>query len=224
MKPKPIYTFIFSLFCFFNFAQQDSAKISKTKFIAFDQIFLSLDLFDPAMSIFSNKKGGKAQLTFHINKKFHAAIEAGYEQNAFDDLGWIADAKGTYFKAGFIWFTNLDAKNRNNGFHLGSRIATSQFTHHISQFPVFSINDDTQQTYYSSFPSSSLSAYWFEFSLGGRIKLFDFPLYADFMLQPKIFITSTQDNNAEPLVIPGYGKNKNSYNLGVFWGISYQLK
>ncbi len=224
MKPKHIYIFIFSLFCLFGFAQQDSLKISKKRFIAFDQIFLSVDFFDPTISLFSDKKGVKTQLTFHINKKFHAAIEAGYEQNSFDDLGWIADARGTYLKAGFIWFANLDSQDKNSGFHLGSRLAISNFSHHISQFPVFSTNDDTQQTYYSSFHSSSLSAYWLEFSLGGRMKIFDLPLYADFMVQPKIFITSTKDNDAEPLVIPGYGKNRNSYNLGLFWGISYQLK
>lgn len=190
------------------------------KHAAAGNLFIGVDLFSPVMSAFTNKKGGQAMLSYRVYKKWNVVFEAGYEQNNFDQIDWNVDVDGVYFKVGFNWFASQDSKNPSNGFYLGARFAYTIYNQEIKQYPIRFSNHQVSE--YGSLPKAAVSAYWMELLGGARVHLWQ-GFYADVSVRPEIYLGSKKQENIDPLVIPGYGRDQGVINFSVFWGITYKL-
>jgi len=248
MKAKHICIFISSFILTIYNAQVDSLKVKKnidsTKIvtkndsikkrkIAFNQIFVGVDFFNPINGFFSEKKGFQGMVSFHVKKKWHGVIELGYEKNTFDKINWNIDVNGLFYKVGFNWKINQDYENSINGFILGARIAGANYKQTVNQYPIYYYNNTisgntsttTTEVIYKSLPQTSASAYWMELALGGKIQIKKSRFYGDFLFQPKFLITGkSKDNDTDPIVVPGFGKSTSGFNFSVYWGISYHIK
>lgn len=184
------------------------------------KMFIGIDLFTPVMSMFSDKQGGQAMVSYHIDKKWNAVAEIGVEKNHYDELDWGIDVNGLYFKLGFNWFISQDYENASNGFYTGARFAYASYQQTVNQYPIRL--SDNQIDEYGSLPKANVSAYWIEILGGARVELIK-NLYADMSIRPEIYIGSKKQDGLDPLVIPGYGKDIGPINFSVFWGLSYRL-
>lgn len=213
-------------------AQQDSIQTrtkttDKTDSLSGDKthkvvgnLFVGVDLYSPALSFFSDRSGGMAFVSYRIYKKWNLVTELGYESNRFDNLDWRVSVNGNYFKLGLNWFISQDYQNASNGFYGGARFAYSTYQQEIEQYPVRLA--DNQVDEYGSLPKSKVSSYWIEIVGGARVRLIS-NLYADVSLRPEFYLGSTKQQDIEPLVIPGYGKDRGPVNFGISWGLSWKF-
>lgn len=253
MKAKQIYILFISLFLFTTlpvFAQfkntqksgvseknkqtnknKKKKKSDKIKFpedtmkLVHHNIFIGADLVGPISSFFSEKKPYEAFVAYQYKRKIYAVAELGYEKNYYNKTNWEVDAKGPFFRAGINYYLTRDQYNLGEGFYIGGRVAFSFFQQNINKYPItqFNSSNEFEIIGYGSFPKANVSSYWLEFVGGAKVKLFKYPIYADFMVRPKILIYSQKQNKVDNLVIPGYGKDKGNFNISIHWGLSYEL-
>src|SRR5690554_6021520 len=98
MKKILIYCFIISPILIF--AQMENSE-NKT----LDKgVFIGVDLFNPALSLFTEKQGFEASVSVPFKNRWNLVAEIGYEQNHFENTVWNVDAKGIYTRLGVNWF------------------------------------------------------------------------------------------------------------------------
>ncbi len=183
-------------------------------------LFLGVDLFNPAMSFFTDKQGGQAMVSYKVYKKWNAVAEVGFEKNHYDELDWNIDVNGLYFKLGFNWFISQDYEDASSGFYTGARFAYAAYKQTVNQYPIRISGNQVDE--YGSLPEENVSAYWVEVVGGARVRLIS-NFYADVLVRPEIYLGSKKQEGLDPLVIPGYGKDIGPINFSVFWGITYKL-
>lgn len=183
-------------------------------------LFVGVDLFNPIMSAFTDKQGAQAMVSYRVYKKWNAVLEVGYEKNHYDELDWNVDVNGIYGKIGFNWFVSQDYQDASNGFYTGMRFAYAAYEQTINQYPIRTSGNQVDQ--FGSLPSENVSSYWIELVGGARVKLLS-NFYADVSIRPEIYVGSSKQEDIDPLVIPGYGKDFGPINFSVFWGITYKF-
>jgi hypothetical protein len=227
MAQRLLLSFLLILATNFSFAQQnksDSTKVSVTDTIpkkVYHDIFIGVDLFNPIVSAFNDKKGASAFVSYQLNNKWHLVAEAGYEKNKFNEINWDVDVKGAFGKIGANWFITQDIENQSNGIYIGGRLAFAKFTQTVNNYPIRDLQSN-QIIGSGSRPSANVNAFWVEAVVGGRVELFN-NFYGELSLHPAAYLGGKKDDNIDPLVIPGYGKNSGPFNLPVFWGIAYKF-
>lgn len=212
MKKLLIYCFIISPLLLF--AQQDSVKTVK----AGQGIFIGVDVFNPLLSIFSEKKGAEAMVAVPFRSKWNIVAEAGYEQNKFENSIWDVDAAGVYARAGANWFVSQDPSNPNMGYYFGGRFGFSPFQQMVDQY---TIQGYDSENVYGSFEKHSASALWLEPLAGGRVPIFNSGFYVDASVRLKVLLWNNNEHDIDPLIIPGFGINNNGLNFGVNWSLGY---
>lgn len=233
MNQKPIYILFWaiSLIGFPIYGQQDSIHLETETLVkekepriksahSAGDLFVGADLYAPVLSAFTDRQGGQAMLSYRVYKKWNVVAEVGYEKNKYDELDWKIDVDGTYFKLGFNWFVSQDHENQSNGFFTGLRFAYATYKQTVNQYPVRFSNNQVAE--YGSLPEANVSAYWIELVGGARVRLWQ-NFYADMSIRPEIYLGSKKQENIDPLVIPGYGKDIGPMNFGVFWGLTYKF-
>ena len=212
MKKHLIYCFIFS--SIFGFAQEDSAQIA----VKNRGIMIGVDLFNPIISAFSNKKGAEGMVAVPIKTKWNIVGEMGYETNTFENAIWNVDAQGIYARAGVNWFVSQDKINPNMGYYFGGRIGFSPFQQAVYQY---TIQGTDVENVYGSLEKHSATAIWLEPLAGGRVPLFKTNFYVDANVRLKILLWNDNEYGLDPLIVPGFGTNNNGLNFGVNWSIGY---
>ncbi len=228
MAQRLLLSFLLILATNFSFAQDtktDSTKVSATDTIPkkkYHDIFIGVDLFNPIVSAFNDKKGASAYVSYQLNNKWHLVAEAGYEKNKFTEIHWDVDVDGIFGKLGANWFITQDIDNQSNGIYIGGRLAYSKYSQTINQYPIRDLQSN-QITGSGSLPKADVSSFWVEAVVGGRVQIFK-NFYGELSLHPAAYLGGKKDANIDPLIIPGYGKNSGPFNMPVFWGISYKIK
>lgn len=205
-------------------AQNDSVAITTDSIKPIQKVsdlYTAVDFATPIQSIYSDKQGAQASLAYQLNKKWVAIVELGYEKNKYDEGQWKVDVDGTSIKIGANWFFSQEESNYTNGFYLGARFAYASYNQTINQYPIRDINA-SEIIGFGSMDKARVASYWAEVVVGGRIQLYK-NLYGDFSIHPAVYLGSKKQENIDPLVIPGYGRNNGPFNLPIFWGISYKL-
>lgn len=235
MKQIPIYTLCLaiSLFSLCLQAQNDSIQLETKSLVTEVQdslvqkktnragnLFVGVDLFHPAMASFTDRKGGLAMMSYRVYKKWNAVVEVGFEENLYDELDWNIAVDGLYFKLGFNWFISQDNENASNGFYTGMRFAYATYDQTIHQYPIRLSNGQVND--YGQLPTAAVSAYWLEVVGGARVRLLG-NLYGEVSVRPEIYLGSKKQEDIDPLIIPGYGKDIGPINFSVFWGLSYKI-
>lgn len=234
-KPTYILFLVINLFWVNLLAQEDSialeskAIVTEAKLVTDSllnkqkragNLFIGVDLFNPAVSFFTDKQGAVVMASYKIRKKWNAVAEVGFEKNIYDDLDWNIDVNGMYFKLGFNWFISQDYEDASNGFYTGMRVAYAMYDQTVNQYPIRLSTNQIDE--YGSLPKANVSAYWVEIVGGGRVRLLA-NFYADVSIRPEIYLGSKKQEGLDPLVIPGYGKDIGPINFSVFWGLTYKL-
>ena len=163
-----------------------------------------------------------AYVSYQLNNKWHLVAEAGYEKNKFDEINWKVDVDGFTAKIGANWFVTQDVENQSNGIYIGGRLAYSQFSQTIKQYPIRDLQSN-QIDGYGSRPKTDINAFWVEVVIGGRVQIYK-NFYGELALHPAAYLGGKKDDKIDPLVIPGYGKYSGPFNMPVFWGIAYKIK
>lgn len=197
---------------------QDSIEVSK--YPKAGKLFVGGDLFQPVLSAFTPRKGFQGVVSYRVYRKWNAVAEVGFEKNEFDKLDWKVNADGIYMRLGFNWFISQDYQNPPNGFYLGARFGYSLYNQEIKQYPIRLSSNQVDE--FGSLPRASVNSYWAEIVGGARIQLWK-KFYADVSVRPEFFIGGKKQNEIDPLVIPGFGKYSGSMNIGVFWGLTYEV-
>lgn len=196
-------------------AQQDSLqKVEKPG------ILVGVDIFNPVLSVFSEKKGAEAMVSVPIKKKWHAVAEVGFEKNQFENSVWDVDVKGVYARLGANWFISNDIKNPNMGYYLGGRFAFSPYQETVNKYLIQGTDVDNLQ---GSIPQHNASTFWMEPIAGGRVQIAKTNFYVDASVKLKIKLFDSNAYDLTPLVIPGFGTNENGLNFGVNWSLAYVI-
>ena len=228
MAQRLLLSFLLILANSFSFAQEnktDSTKVSVTDSIPkkkYHDIFVGVDLFNPIVSAFNDKKGASAYASYQINNKWHAVVEAGIEKNKFNEINWNVDVDGVFAKLGANWFVTQDVDNHSNGIYIGGRIAYSKYSQTINSYPIRDLQSNIIIDS-GSRPKADVSAFWVEAVVGGRVEIFK-NFYGELAFHPAVYLGGKKDQGIDPLVIPGYGKYSGPFNMPVFWGIAYKIK
>lgn len=219
---KRIFIFIISLYSLCLWSQTDSLQENKTK--KSNKQFsasVGVDLFQPTVGLFTDKKGYSALVSLQFYKNWFMHFQLGTEKNYYNDLGWKINVSGTYFKLGGNYIITRDRTLLNNKFYIGGRIAYSSFNQEMKQAP---IRSDNVTIVYTSLPKDKANALWFELPIGATINIIKNKLFIETIVQPKILLHTKSNNGAGPIVIPEFGVNQNNLNINLFWGISYLIK
>ncbi|MDM1071914.1 hypothetical protein HX001_05310 [Empedobacter brevis] len=228
MVRQLLLSFLLTSATSFAFAQvnkTDSTKVSLTDSIPKKKkhdIFIGVDLFNPIVAAFKDKKGASIYASYQINTKWHAVIEAGFEKNKFDEIHWNVDVDGIFAKAGANWFITQDVENQSNGIYIGGRVAYSKYSQTVNSYPIRDLQSN-EIINKGSLPKANVSSYWIEAVIGGRVEIFK-NFYGELALHPAAYIGGKKDQGIEPLIVPGYGKYSGPFNMPVFWGIAYKIK
>ncbi|QES94264.1 hypothetical protein F0358_16835 [Empedobacter brevis] len=228
MVRQLLLSFLLTSATSFAFAQvnkTDSTKVSVTDSISKKKkhdIFIGVDLFNPIVAAFKDKKGASVYASYQINTKWHAVVEAGFEKNKFDEIHWNVDVDGIFAKAGANWFITQDVENQSNGIYIGGRVAYSKYSQTVNSYPIRDLQSN-EIINKGSLPKANVSSYWIEAVIGGRVEIFK-NFYGELALHPAAYIGGKKDQGIEPLIVPGYGKYSGPFNMPVFWGIAYKIK
>ena len=228
MQRQLILTFLLNLVAI-NFA---FAQINETvkDTVANDSIatiknpkhfYVGVDFSTPVQTIFSDKQGAQAFVSYQIKPKIHAIAEFGFEKNTFKENHWDVKVDGFFGKVGVNYFIIQEPNNPENGFYVGGRLAYSAYNQKIDSYPIKDIYTN-QNLGQGSKEQASVNSYWVEVVIGGRVQLYK-KLFADFSIHPAVYIASKKQEEIDPLVIPSFGRNNGPFNLPMFWGLSYQL-
>ncbi len=224
MNLKTYLLFISLFIGFFSYGQTkavtDSIVIKNKK-----QIFIGVDLLNPVVGFFSDRKNYSGYVSYQIKNRWVAVAELGYDKNTYDEIDWNVDAKGFYGEIGINYILTNYYEKTGEGFYVGGRLGFSPYKQTINQYPVKGMDPEGQvQTIgEESLPEGSVSSGWLEAVLGAKVQIGKIPLYIDFMIRPKILIYSEKQDDIDNLVIPGYGKDKGAVNISLYWGISYRI-
>ena len=217
MKAKHIFIYCFSLLVGGKAMAQEEEK---TPWNYKPNFMVGVDVLNAGISFFGERHVFQGFISSQVKDNIHALVEAGYESNTYDKNGYDADAKGPFLKIGGFYMLAKDRENEFNGFYAGAKIAASFYEQTYHAIPIRGYAGSTAS---EAFPSSRQSSYWLEGTIGGRVQLFDTNFYIDVSAQPRYWIYSTKQDDIIPMIIPGFGKSSNKFNMGFAWNIAYKF-
>jgi hypothetical protein len=115
---------------------------------------------------------------------------------------------------------SMEEQDKDSGFYAGAKIAGSFYTQEYKSVPIRAYGGSDV---YLSFPSSNQSAYWLEGFVGARVQLFKSKFYVDVNAQPRYLAYTTKQEEMIPMIVPGFGKSSNKFNVGFSWNLAYQF-
>ncbi len=219
MKPKLIFTFFFSFLFILSFSQKKEDSL-KTKWNYEPNFMVGFDVLNAGIAAFSDRKLYQGFVSSRISKNIHAVAEGGFEKNIYQKNGYDATANGPFLKLGAFYMLANDKENEFNGFFAGGKLAGSFYSQEYFAVPVRGFGGSDTSV---AFPASSQSSYWIEGLIGGRVQLFESPLYIEVNMQPKYLAYSTTQEDLKPMIVPGFGKSSGKFNMGFSWNVAYKF-
>lgn len=196
-------------------------KAPKMKYPRLFAINAGVDIWDPVMRVFGQHYGGAgAWVQLNMHNRYLPTFEFGMgsAKDTPDDNNYTYHGSlAPYFRIGmdynFVYNSNPDYR-----FTAGVRYGFSAFKYSVSDI----VLDDPywgEQTRFE-IPSTSVTAGWFEFSLGVTVRLFG-PVSAGWQIKYHSIIHKSRPATGDAWYIPGYGTAGSS--LGGSFSISYTI-
>ena len=220
MNPKLIFSFFFSVFFSFGFAQIKEQDTIQTQLKYEPNFMVGFDLLNAGIGVFSDRKLFQGFVSSRITKNIHGVADVGFEKNIYQKNGYDASVNGPFLKLGAFYMLANDRENEMNGFYAGGKVGGSFYQQEYKAVPVRGFGGSATSI---SFPGTSQSSYWIEGTVGGRVQLFQSPFYIDVNVQPKYLVFSTTQDEIQPMIVPGFGKSSAKFNMGFSWNIAYQF-
>jgi len=220
MNPKLIFTFFFSVFFSFGFAQIKEQDTIQTQRKYEPNFMVGFDLLNAGIGVFSDRKLFQGFVSSRITKNIHGVADVGFEKNIYQKNGYDASVNGPFLKLGAFYMLANDRENEMNGFYAGGKVGGSFYQQEYKAVPVRGFGGSATSI---SFPGTSQSSYWIEGTVGGRVQLFQSPFYIDVNVQPKYLVFSTTQDEIQPMIVPGFGKSSAKFNMGFSWNIAYHF-
>lgn len=168
---------------------------------------VGVNVWDPLMRVFGQKYGGvDFSAALNLHNRYIPTFEAGFgmaKKTPADMNFTYSSPMAPYFKIGadYNFIYNSDPDYR---FVAGVRYGFSAFR--------FTVEDVTFNDSYwgpptpESFPTSNVTAGWFELVLGLRVRIVG-PISAGWMFRYHSVLHQTKPDTGEAWYIPGYGTN-----------------
>ena len=220
MNLKLIFTFFFSVFFSFGFAQIKEQDTIQTQLKYEPNFMVGFDLLNAGIGVFSDRKLFQGFVSSRITKNIHGVADVGFEKNIYQKNGYDASVNGPFLKLGAFYMLANDRENEMNGFYAGGKVGGSFYQQEYKAVPVRGFGGSATSI---SFPGTSQSSYWIEGTVGGRVQLFQSPFYIDVNVQPKYLVFSTTQDEIQPMIVPGFGKSSAKFNMGFSWNIAYHF-
>lgn len=220
MNLKLIFSFFFSVFFSFGFAQIKEQDTIQTQRKYEPNFMVGFDLLNAGIGVFSDRKLFQGFVSSRITKNIHGVADVGFEKNIYQKNGYDASVSGPFLKLGAFYMLANDRENEMNGFYAGGKVGGSFYQQEYKAVPVRGFGGSATSI---SFPGTSQSSYWIEGTVGGRVQLFQSPFYIDVNVQPKYLVFSTTQDEIQPMIVPGFGKSSAKFNMGFSWNIAYQF-
>ncbi|MDY0932241.1 DUF6048 family protein [Chryseobacterium sp. CFBP8996] len=220
MKTRLIYSLIFSVFGLLIFSAQETEEADKPKWKYEPNFIVGVDILNAGASFFSDRQFFQGFISSKVKDNLHGIIEAGFDKNIYQNNGYDAKASGPFIKIGAFYMLARDPENDFNGFYGGGKIGGSFYTQEYMKIPVRGFAGNSS---YVSMPSSSQSSFWLEGNLGGRVQLFTSNFYIDVSMQPRYLMVTSKQDDVVPMIVPGFGKSSNKFNMGFAWNIAYKF-
>ncbi|HPW88261.1 MAG TPA: DUF6048 family protein [Kaistella chaponensis] len=220
MNLKLIFSFFFSVFFSFGFAQIKEQDTIQTQLKYEPNFMVGFDLLNAGIGVFSDRKLFQGFVSSRITKNIHGVADVGFEKNIYQKNGYDASVSGPFLKLGAFYMLANDRENEMNGFYAGGKVGGSFYQQEYKAVPVRGFGGSATSI---SFPGTSQSSYWIEGTVGGRVQLFQSPFYIDVNVQPKYLVFSTTQDEIQPMIVPGFGKSSAKFNMGFSWNIAYQF-
>ena len=202
-----------------SFAQkkQDSLRVQWK----FEPNFLvGFDVLNAGIGAFSDRKLFQGFVSTKVKGNWYAIADIGSEKNTYQKNAYDAVVSGPFLKLGSLYMLANDQENPMNGFFVGGKVAGSFYNQEYRAVPIrgFGGSEVSQ-----AFPESTQSSYWMELNLGGRVQLFETPLYIEATAQPKYLMFTSKQDEIKPMIVPGFGKSSAKFNIGFSWNIAYSF-
>ncbi len=202
-----------------SFAQkkQDSLRVQWK----FEPNFLvGFDVLNAGIGAFSDRKLFQGFVSTKVKGNWYAIADIGFEKNTYQKNAYDAVVSGLFLKLGSLYMLANDQENPMNGFFVGGKVAGSFYNQEYRAVPIrgFGGSEVSQ-----AFPESTQSSYWMELNLGGRVQLFETPLYIEATAQPKYLMFTSKQDEIKPMIVPGFGKSSAKFNIGFSWNIAYSF-
>lgn len=220
MNPKLIFSFFFSVFFSFGFAQIKEQDTIQTQRKYEPNFMVGFDLLNAGIGVFSDRKLFQGFVSSRITKNIHGVADVGFEKNMYQKNGYDASVNGPFLKLGAFYMLANDRENEMNGFYAGGKVGGSFYQQEYKAVPVRGFGGSATSI---SFPGTTQSSYWIEGIVGGRVQLFQSPFYIDVNVQPKYLVFSTTQDEIQPMIVPGFGKSSAKFNMGFSWNIAYHF-
>ena len=220
MNPRLIFSFFFSVFFSFGFAQIKEQDTIQTQRKYEPNFMVGFDLLNAGIGVFSDRKLFQGFVSSRITKNIHGVADVGFEKNIYQKNGYDASVNGPFLKLGAFYMLANDRENEMNGFYAGGKVGGSFYQQEYKAVPVRGFGGSATSI---SFPGTSQSSYWIEGTVGGRVQLFQSPFYIDVNVQPKYLVFSTTQDEIQPMIVPGFGKSSAKFNMGFSWNIAYHF-
>lgn len=220
MKTKLIFSLFFSLLALQIFAQDKKEEKNKEKWKYEPNFMVGVDVLNTTVSFFSDRQLFQGFISSKIKDKTHAVVEVGFEKNVYQKNGYDAKVNGPFVKLGAFYMLAKDPENEFNGFYAGGKVAGSFYNQQYDAIPVRGYGGSTASV---ALAASSQSSFWLEGTIGGRVQLFDSNFYIDVNMQPHYLIATSKQDDVQPMIVPGFGRSSNKFNMGFSWNLAYKF-
>lgn len=220
MKTKLIFSLFFSLLALQIFAQEKKEEKPKEVWRYKPNFMVGVDVLNTTVSFFSDRQLFQGFVSSKIKNNTHGLVEAGFEKNVYQKNGYDAKVNGSFVKLGAFYMLAKDPENEFNGFYAGGKVAGSFYNQQYDAIPVRGYGGSIASV---SLPASSQSSFWLEATLGGRVQLFESNFYIDVNMQPHYLVATSKQDDVVPMIVPGFGKSSNKFNMGFSWNLAYKF-
>ena len=202
MNPRLIFSFFFSFMFLISFAQKEQDSL-KAKWKYEPNFMVGFDVLNAGIGVFSDRKLFQGFVSTKVKGNWYAIADIGFEKNTYQKNAYDAVVSGLFLKLGSLYMLANDQENPMNGFFVGGKVAGSFYNQEYRAVPIrgFGGSEVSQ-----AFPESTQSSYWMELNLGGRVQLFETPLYIEATAQPKYLMFTSKQDEIKPMIVPGFGK------------------
>ncbi|PQA92258.1 hypothetical protein SAMN05421796_10764 [Chryseobacterium piscicola] len=223
MKTKLIFSLLFSVIVLQLSAQDIKDKKEdnkKEKWIYKPNFMVGVDVLNGTVAFFSDRQLFQGFISSKVKGNTHAIIDAGFEKNRYLKNGYDATVNGPFAKIGAFYMLATDKENELNGFYAGGKVAGSFYNQEYKAIPVRGFGGSSSSV---SMPSSSQSSFWIEGIIGGRVQLFESNFFIDVSMQPHYLISTSKQDEVQPMIVPGFGRSSSKFNMGFSWSLAYKF-
>jgi hypothetical protein len=165
----------------------------------------------------------KANFEFTISSNVYKDIylngDGGWMVTEFTDEEQHYTSGGYYLRAGPAYNILKRRPGDHNMIYIGVLYGFADYWHEADQI---TISDGYWGSGSGRLDRKTLKSHWLELKVGIRIEVLK-NWFLGWAIQPRFYLSGTEDKRLPPYIVPGFGKGENAVNIGMSYYVGLRI-